>query len=107
MADIYVFEGYVYEYCHADDCHTVLLPRKVSEEEIRKIAEEKLSWLSEESKRKEIEEYIIPDFKNLILNWRVFWLTALEKEATIPCEVLTKFKGKKVRITIEVVENEH
>jgi len=98
-----VLEGFVYEYCHADDCHAVLLPRKISVEEVRKVAEEKLSDLSEESRKREIEEYIIPDFKHLILNWRVFW-DGFDKEAIVLCNVLEKLKGKRIKIIIEVIE---
>ena len=104
MGEKLVLEGYVYRYCHADDCHTVLMPRRLSEEDVRKVAEEKLSRLSGKSRRKEIEEWILPDFrKNLILDWQVFW-DGFEKEATIPCEVLEEYVGKKVRVTIEVIE---
>ena len=99
-----VLEGYVYVYCHADDCHAVLMPRRLSEEDVRRMAEEKLSHYSEKSRRKEIEEWILPDFrKNMILDWQVFW-DGFEKEATIPCEVLEEYVGKKVRVTIEVIE---
>jgi len=98
-----IVEGYVYEYCHPDDCHSVLLPRRLSEEEIKRIAEDKLSWLREDSKRKEIEEHILPSFRDNVIEWEVFW-DALDKEAVVPCRLLEELKGRKVRITIEVIE---
>ena len=98
-----ILEGYVYEYCHADDCHTILLPRKITVAEVRMLAE-KLTWLSEASKKKLIEEIILPSFvHDKVISWHIYY-GILDKEAKVPCEILEKFKGKKVRITIEVVK---
>ena len=102
MSRAKVIEGYVYEYCHPDGCHMILLPRRISEEEMRRMAEEAVTWRDEEMKRTEIER-IMSDFRDGIINWWAFW-GKLEKEAVVPCYLLEEFKGKKVRITIEVIE---
>jgi len=88
-----VLEGYVYEYCHADDCHTFIYPTKLTPERIRELVgptdEEDEEALREFPKTKQVP-------------WYMYW-TALHKVGKSPCIILEKLKGRKVRVTIEVV----
>jgi len=105
IPNVKVIEGYVYRYCHADDCHAFLYPKKLDAAEVAEIAERWLRrvWSNEKVIKEQVEE-IVHDLKNNnTIDWIVFY--DIEKMAEVPCYILEEeYLGKKVRIYIEVIE---
>ena len=103
MSDKIVVEGYVYEYCHADDCHIVILPRKITEKEIERLARKVATELQVNSIKEFVEDIVQGFQRQGYIHDLVFW-EGLDKEAFNYCDVMEKYKGKKVRINIEVIK---
>ena len=96
-----VFEGWLYKSYHPDDEHVVVSPKKLSLEELLEYIHKKYPggglfvkhWIKD-TKR---------DWKELRLGYW-FWLNDLGIK-TID-ELFEDLVGKKVRVTVEVVEGE-
>jgi len=96
-----VVEGWVYEYCHADDCHTFVYPRPLTPRDVEEAARARVIELLSTGVEDEVR-YIVHGF---VSGGYVDWLAfeTLRREAAVPCELLERFKGRRVRITIEEV----
>lgn len=87
-------EGYVYEFCYDDKlCHTFISPKRLTPKRIKEL----IGTTDEED-----EENIRKFMKTNRIPWYMYYIE-LHKIGEVPCIILEKFLGKKVRITIEVV----
>ena len=105
-----VIEGWIYEYClpFAGDCHVIISKKKITDEVVEKHVRE----IAE--RRDDYGEYVSFWKKNIMdkwkrsktISWELFLLWIMEDEGLVKImdDILKEYKGKKVKITIDVIE---
>ena len=103
-----IIEGWIYEYCHADDCHIVISKSKITDkmimEYIKSIIERGDAYGEYVSFWK--KDLIDKWERSKIVSWELFWIMEAEELVKIIDDIFKEYKGKKVKITIDVIEEE-